>query len=1075
MADPAPPEDTPKRRRRWKRWVLGFFALLVVFLAWANGPGLRWALKKAIRQQLEAQQLVGTFEVRGTALSGISLHEVSLHGPGPIQSVESDLLRVTWSLSSLLDQKVESLTLKRLHLVIDPAAPAPEPDEEASTEENAPTPLGETLDLIRPYVQATEIALRDLRVEVVGVTEVSLASLNHDSGSSEYRLTDLAGRDHLERPLFNPATVLTWTADGFTADEITLRPTLALKDLVFRPGEQARLDLVIDGRQLRLTSDLKTAHQLRLLSPSLPLAPLVELARPGLPLSGLITTLEFDSATGKVDLALRDLLYEDQKIEQASLSARSPSLLSPMGAPVTLSLAIDNRLTLDGTITPAAEILDSTADLSFELAWPDFPRAQGEIAYDAREVRLLADALDALRLTARFQVDTQTYQAEALSRLKEAATLHPMLSGPLAFTARARGSLAEKRHSGTLDLEELNLRQPDLPEARSRGVISWDWPRRVSVETLVMDSPEGRLETSLTWRDERLDIAKLDLVDRETVLLSATASIPAPLDLRTLDDFLALDSPLSLDLSSRPLSFETLSSFAPLPPNLRGVLQADLSLTGTPAEPALDGFASLDDFRLSSQPDLPPLALAVNFQTTGETLALIAKAREPGGPLLDLRGRLPFRPRAWIQRNTDPVEAPVSLTASTPDLDLRRLQPFAPFITSIDGSLNFDLAVSGTLAEPDISGSSTIRIAKMRVDQSPVSDFQDSTISASFSDRRITFRPSPINASGGKATLSGSIDLATGKPVFDLALKGEYFLLYRTPDFTFRGHPDLRLTGPFSSALLSGELKLVESLIYKDIEILPFGVSRTTEIPEPNLPSFAAVPAPPQAVESSRPGGVMDWRLQIAVSTADPILIRGNLAKGEIIGSARVFGTLGNPKTDGKLTSRDLVADLPFSNLEVQTGVITLRPASLSNPLINLRGTSKIGQYVVQVYLSGPVQNPKLVLTSDPPMPESEILLLLATGSASDQLADQQLASQKALQYLFEVLRRRNRGKDKSVLQRFLKNSDQIELSLGDTNRFSGRRFSSATLELSERWDFTTQIDEQGQTRALVIFSVRLR
>ena len=102
-------------------------------------------------------------------------------------------------------------------------------------------------------------------------------------------------------------------------------------------------------------------------------------------------------------------------------------------------------------------------------------------------------------------------------------------------------------------------------------------------------------------------------------------------------------------------------------------------------------------------------------------------------------------------------------------------------------------------------------------------------------------------------------------------------------------------------------------------------------------------------------------------------------------------------------------------------------------------------------------------------------MLLLATGSASAELEDRQVASQKALQYLLEGLRRRNRGKDKSVFQRLLKNSDQIELSLGDTNQFSGRKYSSATLEIDDQWDFTTQINDQGQTRALVVFSVRLK
>ena len=219
----------------------------------------------------------------------------------------------------------------------------------------------------------------------------------------------------------------------------------------------------------------------------------------------------------------------------------------------------------------------------------------------------------------------------------------------------------------------------------------------------------------------------------------------------------------------------------------------------------------------------------------------------------------------------------------------------------------------------------------------------------------------------------------------------------------------------------------------------------------------------------------MDCKLNIDVTTLDPILIRGNLAKGEISGKVKVTGTIRDPKTSGTLSSKDLSADLPFSELKVETGIITLRPDALTNPFVNLRGSSKIGQYNVQVYLTGVVQNPNLVLTSDPPLPESEIMLLLATGSASAQLEDQQVASQKALQYLLEGIKRKNGDKDKTLLQRFLKNTDQIELSLGDTNQYSGRKFSSATLEINDQWDFTTQIDDQGQTRALVVFSIRMR
>ena len=1067
-----PPPTKP--RRRWKRWLLGFFILFAAFLIWANGPGLRWALTKVINSQLEAQELSGDFEVRGTALSGISLHDLSLKGPGLIQSADSNLVEVTWSLASLLDRELESLTIDRFHLTVDPSAPAPTSPKSPDDPDTESAPLSETLNLVRGLIENAEISFTDLKVEIIDTTQVTLSSLTHKSGTRTYLISGLESRDHLGRPINNPATTLTWTEEGLEADKITLLPNLAFSDLIFYPDQKASLNLLLADNQISLNSDLRSSHQLNLISPELPLSVITALALPELPLFGTITNLEIDTSKGLLDLRLRNLSYQKYRFQDASLTARTPDLLSPFDQAVTLSLALDQQILVNGTVTPDRELLDSAADLAFTVNWPEIPSVSGEIAYDSREARIIAESLETLRVTARYLVDQQSYQAEALATIKDASTLETPVVGPLTFAAQAKGDLKAAIHTGTLNLTELNLRQPDLPEATSSGVITWDWPKQVAIQDLTMTSPEGVLKTRLFWQDDTLTIEKLNLIDDGTELLAITASLPAPLKTSSLDELLASTQAASLKISSQPLSFEKLSSFAPLPKDLRGIVQADLSLSGTLGEPVLDGFATLDDFRLTSQPDLPPVDLDLQLKTTDETLSLTANAREPGGPLLDLEGKLPFRPRAWIYRTTDPANAPISLTARTPELNLRRIQPFVPAITSIDGTLKLNLAVAGTLATPDLSGSANARISRMRLEGSPISDFQNSTLSATFADKKITVRPSIINASGGTATLKGSIDLASPEPLLDLGLSGEYLLLYRTPDFSFRGNPKLRLSGSLAEATISGELQLVESLIYKDVEILPFGVPRTSEIPSPNLPSFAPR-VTKKAGPSKAPSGPMTWKLDIDVSTRDPILIRGNLAKGEVTGQVKVSGTIGDPKTSGTLTTRDLAADLPFSELKVQTGVITLRPNALTNPTINLRGSSEVGQYTIQVYLSGPVQNPKLVLTSDPPMPESEIMLLLATGSASDQLADTQLASQKALQYLFEGLRRRNRGKDKSVLQRLIKNSDQIELSLGDTNQFSGRRFSSASLEITDQWDFTTQIDEQGQTRALVIFSVRLK
>lgn len=1073
-ASSPPPELPPRKRRRWRRRLLILTLLFTAILVWANGPGLRWILDLVIRQQLEAQQLTGTFEVKGTALSGVSLHGIALSGSGIIQRAESDLIAIDWSLPSLFKKEIESLTLTRLRLTI---ASATDPTHEAA--DPIPDPdgmsLAEILELVRGILHNAEISLTDLRLDLDRVAPLTLASLTHQAGEDSYFIRDFKTRDHLDQPIHNPATTVTWNEEGFRADLITVRPGLTLTDLLLNPSDRASAVVDLSGFQFTLASDLETSHQITLRSPGLPITALTELANPGLPVEGFLETFTIDSSRGLVDLQVTDLKWKEHHLKKASLRAQTPDLLSPFDQPVELALTLDQLFVLNGTLVPNRTPLDSSANLTFTVNWPEVPSVKGEMAFDSREVRLLAEGLDTLRLTARYQVDSQTYQAEALARIKESSTITAPLSGPLNFSAQAKGDLNSGTHTGSFDLTELKLRQPEFPEASSSATVSWNWPKRISVDNLSLTSPEGLVKTSLDWQDDTLTIPRFELSKDEQSLLALTASLPAPLDFKSIEDLLNSERPASLRITSIPLSFKTIATLVPLPEGLAGIFQADLTLGGSLARPTLDGFATLDDFRLDTAEGLPPVDLDLELKTDHDVLSLTAEAREPAGPLFEVSGSLPFRPRAWLDGKADPTQTKVSLTAKTPEIDLKRFQFLVPAITQVDGTASLDLMVSGTLANPDLKGSARADLKRMRLENSPISNFRNSNLRAKFIENRIIVEPSTINASGGTASVSGSINLAPAEPVFDLDIIGKHLPLYRNPEFSFRGHPKLKLTGTLAKATISGTLEIAESLIYKDVEILPFGVSRTSEIPQPNLPTFVPQEVGTRESRAMSDSGPMNWDLDLQISTLDPVLIRGNLAKGQITGTIKVGGTLGHPTTSGTLTTQDLVADLPFSELAVQTGVVTLRPESLTNPLINLRGSSKVGQYTIQIYLSGPVQDPKLILTSDPPMPESEIMLLLATGSASDQLANQQLASQKALQYLFEGLRRRNRDKDKSFLQRLIKNSNQIKLSLGDTNRFSGRRFSSATLEIADQWDFTTQIDDQGQTRALVIFSVRIR
>ncbi len=1070
------PKDLPKPRRRWKRWFFGLFLVFAAGLLWLGGPGVRWIVETQLTKQLEAQKLSGSFEVQGNLVSGLSIRNLDLTGESIVQKVEFDLLKIDWSLSSLLKKQIEGLTLNRLHLVIDPKAPplpAKEDNANDTDQEKDPNALQNTLDLVRNLLKPTAINLNDIHVEVREITSVSLASLTHESNTDTFVFRDFNGSDHLDRPVNNPVSTLTWTAKGFSLDQLTVLPDLSIRDLSFEPGGDIATNLQLKDSTLGITSNLSTDHAISLKSPTLQIKDAAWLYDPQLPANGVITELEINTATGRIKLEGRDLQWDQQKLASASIETTAEDITQPFDQPIDLKIALAGQLDVSGTVTLQKEILDSEAELSFSLRDPRIPTVTGQVSYDAREARVLANALDGIRVNASYFVDSSTYKAQAVCDLKDASVLEERLTGPLQFSLSANGSIPDETHAGKLGLTSLTLNQPSLPTATAQGEIQWDWPESVTIDRLQMDAPEGQLNTRLHWQDEVLTIDNISLAESGKKLLTVSGKLPAPLKIPSLDEFLDSTDPITLSIKSQPLSFKTLSAFAPIPENLKGVLQADLDLSGSLAKPTLNGFTTLDDFRLATQPSLPPASIRLDFKTEDQKLLLTANAREPGGPLIDVKGELPFLPRAWIDRKKSPTESPIKLTATSPELNLKRVRPLVPMITSADGYLKLDFQASGTLGEPTYFGTAKARIKSLRLSDSPISDFRDINLNLAVEDQTVTIQPSSLSASGGNVNLNGTVELGGEEPVFDISARGSHFLLTRTDDYSFRGNPDLKLRGPFSSATVSGTVGLVESLFYKDIEILPFGVPRTTEIPTPNLPTFTRKKTPGPAVKKS--GGVQDWKLDLDVTTSDAILIRGNLARGDVTGKIKVFGTIGSPKTSGTLSTNNLVADLPFSDLIVQTAIVTLRPEALTNPTINLRGSSKVGEYTIQVYVSGPVQDPNLVLTSDPPLPDSEIMLLLATGSASSQLEDRQVASQKALQYLLEGIRRRNGEKDKTVLQRLLKNSDQIELSLGDTDQFSGRKYSSASLDINDEWDFTTQIDNLGQTRALVVFSIRFR
>ena len=180
------------------------------------------------------------------------------------------------------------------------------------------------------------------------------------------------------------------------------------------------------------------------------------------------------------------------------------------------------------------------------------------------------------------------------------------------------------------------------------------------------------------------------------------------------------------------------------------------------------------------------------------------------------------------------------------------------------------------------------------------------------------------------------------------------------------------------------------------------------------------------------------------------------------------------PAPDGGVKVQEFRASLPFSTLSVRSGTATFTPAGGFDPYLELRGTAEPRPYRVTVYVYGRASDPQLVLTSNPPLPENEIMTLLATGTTTSGLEDPQAASSRALQLLVEELRR-GRFRFGKQLRPLLGLLDRVDFSLAEADPYSSESFSTATLAISDRWFLSAGVSGSGDSRVLAVWRLSFR
>ncbi len=690
--------------------------------------------------------------------------------------------------------------------------------------------------------------------------------------------------------------------------------------------------------------------------------------------------------------------------------------------------------------------------------------------------------LDGLRSAIDYHIESATYHgmlefdgfdSRRIDRWLSIVRVKPGATASLSGLWTGKGELKTGKHLGDLDLSQATWTREAMAPVTAIGGIRYDWPAGFETRGLRLQTNDQTVALDAALADGLLELRHFLWSVGKEELAEGTASLPVPADFSKWRDTLANDPrPVAVSIHSRVLSLGLLKPWLPALEKLdpRSTGQLELNISGTYAVPVVDAKLEARDLRSPAQPKLPPADLKLLLAARAGRLTLDGSATAPDFAPAVMTASMPFRPSEWANDSAKFKEQAIAARVDLPRLDLARFTTLVPAASQVSGIVVGNVVVAGKVGTPELKGSLALTGGGIRLKDPRVPVIAGIAATVDLGLDRIVLKSLKSNVAGGSLTGDGSLAITAGKlGNLDFRLRGDHLPVMRNELFILRTNADIRLQGTWEKAYLTGTVGTVDSIFYRDIELLPIGKPFTG-------PAAAALPKidAPKREASSIPEPFRNWGLNVTVRTDEPFLIRGNLANGDVTGSIRVGGTLGTPAPDGVVTIKDFRASLPFSTLSVRSGTATFTPASGFDPYLELRGTAEPRPYRVTVYAYGRVSDPQLVLTSNPPLPENEIMTLLATGTTTSGLENPQAASSRAMQLLVEEIRR-GRFRFGKQLRPLLAMLDRVDFSLAEADPYTSESYSTATLSITDRWFLTAGVGATGDSRGLLIWRLSFR
>ncbi len=460
----------------------------------------------------------------------------------------------------------------------------------------------------------------------------------------------------------------------------------------------------------------------------------------------------------------------------------------------------------------------------------------------------------------------------------------------------------------------------------------------------IRDQAISDVHAELSWANQRATFNLISKADQGSIQAKGNVGLSG--------DYPAV---ASLDIRDIPVSL-LLARFLPKTQQIQGRTEIHINLDGPLKNPAAIS-AQLEVPTLNVIYQKAQLGLARPLRVTYRNgIANIDQAEIKGtGTDLNLKGVIPIQ-----------GASPLNVSAIG-SLDLSVLQAFTTEMKS-SGNINLNISARGDLSHPVMQGKVDIVNAAVSTESLPVS-IEGLNGQIQVNGNRLEFAQLSGAAGGGSVAVRGFM-VYGNQSNFNLGLDAKNVRIRYPEGIRSVLTGNLNLAGTPMSSQLTGRVLIDRLSFTQQFDLATLLGQLSTDTPSATSSAFES-----------------NMKLNVSVATAQDI----NLASSKVsLGGAAnltLSGTMAAPVVLGRATLTSGEMFFLGKRYEIQNGTIEFANPVRTVPVVNLYVKTTVQQYNITLNFVGPVDKLRTNYTSDPPLPPTDIINLVAFGKTTEESA----------------------------------------------------------------------------------------